>query len=412
MMPGMKKIIAAALATVLTASLFTAEASALEYTGTASYQAGKYYRKLTQVSLTGDPRTDIVAVARSQVGYQEGGSVNQLSGEVHGGVNFTEYGAWYGMQDMWCAMFVSWCANQAGISTDTIPSHCYTPDGLSWFAARGLAYTRAEVHARKYTPVAGDLIYFKSSRNAKSTNHVGIVTGYANGRIYTVEGNIGSIGKLTNGGMVAENSYPISNTYIVFICTPNYEKGSTNVLLDVNEKEITLENLRNALFALESGDELRYDAVHTDQTGGVSIGCGQWYGAQAGELLREIREADPDAFAALDPEGLLPKGGAPAQLSDAQREILQSALSSDAGIAVQNTWMDRCLESWMDRAKTLGVIDRDGLLLCAALYQLRGSALAERVIAEAGESPTKETLLSIIKNLEPGLYRTCCLLVE
>jgi hypothetical protein len=251
----LKKVIAAATATVLAMSLLGSSASALQYTGTGSYMSGQYYRQLKQVPLTGDPRTDIVAIARSQVGYQEGNSINQLTGEVYGGTNFTEYGAWYGMQEMWCAMFVSWCADRAGISTNTVPSHAYTPDGLSWFAARGQAYTRAEVQSRKYTPRPGDLIYFKTSRNAKTTNHIGIITDYSGGRVYTVEGNVGAAGRLTNGGMVAEHSYPISNTYIVFICAPNYESGSTNVLPDARQRtqQLQQKSLREAIFSLETG---------------------------------------------------------------------------------------------------------------------------------------------------------------
>ena len=60
----------------------------------------------------------------------------------------------------------------------------------------------------------------------------------------------------------------------------------------------------------------------------------------------------------------------------------------------------------------LGVTDEESLLLCAALYQLRGAAVAEQIIKGAGDAPGKETLLQTIKDLQPGLYRTCCLLVE
>ena len=413
MIPTVRKVMAVALAAALTVSVFSGQVCAMQYQGTGSYMSGKYYRRLQQVKLTGDQRTDIVAVARSQVGYQEGGSDDQLSGQIYGGVNFTEYGAWYGMQDMWCAMFVSWCAAQAGISTDTVPSHAYTPDGLSWFAGRGLAYTRAEVQSRKYTPKPGDIVYFKSSRNAKSTNHVGIVTGYADNRIYTVEGNIGAPGKLTNGGMVAELSYPISNTYIAFICTPNYETGSTNVLPDAQRKDeaLRMESLRNAVIALESGDKLRYDAVNTDPTGRVTLGCGQWYGSQAVQLLRQIHREDETVFDTPEGIGLL-SAGTLSRLTEKQCDALRSALSSEAGVRVQNDWMDRSLKGWMDRAKALGVTDPEGLLLCAALYQLRGIAAAEHIITAAGEKPTKEALLSAVQDLEPGLYRTCCLLVE
>lgn len=208
--------------------MFRIEASAMSYSGSSSYKSGKYYTQLTKVSLTGNQRTDIVNIARSQVGYQEGSSSSQLSGSSYGGKNYTEYGRWYGLQDMWCAMFVSWCANVAGVSTSVVPKHCYTPTGLQWFKDRGRAYSRATVAKGGYTPQAGDIIYFKSSRNNNTTNHVGIVTKYSNGTVYTIEGNTSSATISTNGGAVCEKSYSISNTYIVYICSPNYKNTSTS----------------------------------------------------------------------------------------------------------------------------------------------------------------------------------------
>lgn len=70
-------------------------ASALSYSGSSSYKSGKYYTALTKVTLTGNQRTDIVNVAKSQIGYQEGSSSSQLSGEVRGNSNYTEYRRWY-----------------------------------------------------------------------------------------------------------------------------------------------------------------------------------------------------------------------------------------------------------------------------------------------------------------------------
>ena len=204
------------------------DTKALSYSGSSSYKSGKYYSRLANVSLTGNQRTDIVNVAKSQVGYQEGSSSSQLAGTSYGGKNYTEYGRWYGLQDMWCAMFVSWCADTAGVSTSIVPKHCYTPTGLQWFKDRGRAYSRSSVASGKYTPKAGDIIYFKSSRNNNSTNHVGIVTKYSNGTVYTIEGNTSSATISTNGGAVCEKSYSISNTYIVYICSPAYKNTSSS----------------------------------------------------------------------------------------------------------------------------------------------------------------------------------------
>ena len=55
-------------------------------------------------------RDEIVEIALSQKGYKEGPN------------NDTKYGAWYGLNyNPWCAMFVSWCADQIGILNTLIP---------------------------------------------------------------------------------------------------------------------------------------------------------------------------------------------------------------------------------------------------------------------------------------------------
>ena len=197
-------------------------AAALDYSGSASWASGKYAAALQNVTLTGNARADITAVAHSQIGYQEGDSSSQLSGEIKGSGNYTEYGRWYGLQDMWCAMFVSWCAFNAGVPTSVVPKHSFTVSGLNQFIAWGRAHTRAEAAAGAYTPQAGDIIYFKSSRNQNKTNHVGIVTGYSGSTVYTIEGNTSSAEISTNGGAVCAKSYSITNTYIVYICCPDY----------------------------------------------------------------------------------------------------------------------------------------------------------------------------------------------
>ena len=214
------------LCAILLCLLLTAQplwAAALSYAGSASYAGGRYYTALTAVTLTGDPRADVVAIAQSQIGYQEGDNAAQLSGETSGSANYTEYGRWYGLQDMWCAMFVSWCADNAGVPTTVVPKHSFTVSGLNQFITWGRAYTRAEVEAGTYTPQGGDVIYFKSARNTNKTNHVGIVTGFSDGTIYTVEGNTSSAEISTNGGAVCAKSYSVSNTFVVYVCCPDYD---------------------------------------------------------------------------------------------------------------------------------------------------------------------------------------------
>lgn len=53
-----------------------------------------------------------IKVARSQLGYKEQPE------------NLNKYGKWYGMNGVaWCAIFVSWCAQQAGIIDTIVPRY-------------------------------------------------------------------------------------------------------------------------------------------------------------------------------------------------------------------------------------------------------------------------------------------------
>lgn len=262
--------------TFIFAAMPVVKVDALSYSGSSSYASGKYYQRLIAVQLSGVQRADIVAIAKSQEGYMEGYK-GQLSGESGGSGNYTEYGDWYGMQDMWCAMFVSWCAHVAGVSSSIIKYHAYTPSGLEWFQNQGRAYKRSTVANGGYTPIAGDIIYFKSPRNSNPTNHIGIVTGYSNGTVYTVEGNTSyALAEDTNGGAVAPKSYSISNTYIVYICKPAYTTGdNTQASTYVNNVDIsgtecvskTNERVTHDITATK-GEELSFQgwSIHSNGT--------------------------------------------------------------------------------------------------------------------------------------------------
>ncbi|MBQ7416070.1 MAG: CHAP domain-containing protein [Oscillospiraceae bacterium] len=376
-----------ALALLISAVLPAAQPTqALEYTGTESYMAGKYYEALKRVRLTGDPRTDIVNIALSQVGYQESTYMDELSGEIIGNVNFTEYGNWYDMQDQWCAIFVSWCAALAGISEQVVPKHSYTPNGLYWLKDQwGRAYSRARVAAGAYTPQPGDLIYFKTASTKNTTNHVGIVTGYRDGIVYTVEGNTASPAIFSSGGIVARKSYAITNTYIVYICSPDYETTGLRVGDATTDRTAAekLEQLRQAVCVLQSGADGRYDGLGRTADGAVTLGCAQWYGADAEQLLRQIKATDAQAFERLDTAGIgaaLEADWLQFRPDAAQESCLRSILSSEAGVKAQNAALEQMLCSGQATAEALGVADEDGRMACGALYCLGGTAAVRRVL--------------------------------
>lgn len=406
MLRKLKKLFTLAVAGVLAVAVIS-PAHALRYDGSSYYESGKYYRALTQVQLTGDQRTDIVNIALSQVGYQEGGSRAQLSGEVFGGVNFTEYGSWYGLQDMWCAMFASWCAHVAQIPETVVPRHSYTPEGLQWFRDRGLAHDREELAAGTYTPQPGDLVYFRSSRNENRTNHVGIVVACEGGKLYTVEGNIGSSSTYSNGGMVDRVSYPITNTYIVAVCSPNYAGSGTSVAAD------TTLDLRQAIQTAEGS---AYDQVVTAYTDTIAVGIGNWYGSHAQALLVKIREADPDTFAQLDTAGIgddLDSADWSCYRPDEGKlQCIRTLIDTEAGRKIQDRILARQLETSMEDGRQKGIADEDALRLYALICHLGGDITADRLLTQAGSDPTAQDLLTALDTPRFSHLRTAAQLLN
>ncbi len=124
---------------------------------------------------TGNQRRDIVQVALTQLGYREGRN------------NDTKYGDWYGMSNQpWCAMFVSWCANQAGIGSGVLKkSSLANPNNF------GITY----YNGASYTPRSGDLFFNKQFR------HVGIVYYVDGDYFYTLEGNSNNNGSYDGIGV-------------------------------------------------------------------------------------------------------------------------------------------------------------------------------------------------------------------
>ena len=103
---------------------------------------------------------NLLQIAKAEIGYQEQP------------VNDTKYGKWYGLNNQaWCAMFVSWCYDKAGlgakVSAQSGKGFASCDAGLKWFAAKN-----------KLIPVgqakAGDIAFFQFDKDAEP-DHVGII---------------------------------------------------------------------------------------------------------------------------------------------------------------------------------------------------------------------------------------------
>ena len=129
-------------------------------------------------------RDKFLAVALSQVGYLEKESNKDLDSKTGnaGDKNYTKYGAWYGLNPgAWCAMFVSWCANEVGILKTLIPKYSGCGTGYKWFKEKGQITMK---------PKSGDIGFLKPTKKNAISSHTFIVYEVFGDTITTIEGNI------------------------------------------------------------------------------------------------------------------------------------------------------------------------------------------------------------------------------
>ncbi len=140
---------------------------------TKYYKNGIYYKKLNEVSLSGDMAADILSIAKSQLGYHQGNDKTQMHGyNKLGGEYYTEYNFFSGLPDWqwgmkdyvkksnykygyggWCGNFCDWCLSMAGI-----PKECSLyydqKDSIKW---KDTVYAGGS-----YNIKAGDVLHFSA----------------------------------------------------------------------------------------------------------------------------------------------------------------------------------------------------------------------------------------------------------
>ncbi|MBR6514648.1 MAG: InlB B-repeat-containing protein [Clostridia bacterium] len=216
---------------------------------------------------TGNQIEDLIAVATTQIGYTEGNTVAAgTSGTTGGSGNYTKYGAWYGINPgAWCAMYVSWCANQAGISSSIIPKHASCDIGMQTFQQRG-RWQWSPACGGGYVPKRGDIIYFRTKTNqVTDSTHVGIVYNCDGSKVYTLEGNASN--------KCQTKSYALSSAYILGYGTPNYTSGSAGYAKGQYKVTASSLNMRDA--ASSSGTNV-LQALPTNAVVDVTLVQGNW----------------------------------------------------------------------------------------------------------------------------------------
>lgn len=140
---------------------------------------------------------------------------------VAGKTGGEKYRQWYsGKADgaNWCATFVSWCADQAGILDTAIPKFQSCDAGVKWFKDKN-QFDYVSRYGGGGLPARGKIIFFCKGNKNDST-HVGIVTKVEGNKVYTVEGN--------TSNTVKERSYDTNNTRILGYASPSYPSVGSN----------------------------------------------------------------------------------------------------------------------------------------------------------------------------------------
>lgn len=158
-----------------------------------------------------DTRNQIIEVALKEVGT--------ISGD--------KYRTWYtgnADNEMWCATFVSWCAEQCGlIENGVFPKFQGCDEGLAWFNQRGLFSYTPQYDGVEYVPQQGDVIFFTGRGGVYDKNdstHVGLVQFSENGNVITVEGN--------SGNAVKVRTYSLTSQKILGYARPIYPLTAVN----------------------------------------------------------------------------------------------------------------------------------------------------------------------------------------
>jgi len=151
----------------------------------------------------GTLRQAALEIARGQLGIKENPA----------GSNHTKYGSWYGVDyQPWCAIFVTWCFEQAGDSPSFVKGsrYAYCP------------YVVGDARAGRYglsttdDPVPGDVVVYDWNWNGEY-DHIGIFENWVdNSSFNAIEGNT-SYSDNSNGGEVMRRTRSKSGQGTCFV---------------------------------------------------------------------------------------------------------------------------------------------------------------------------------------------------
>lgn len=176
--------------------------------------------------------------------------------------------------------------------------------------------------------------------------------------------------------------------------------------------------------AVETGGQVYGQARYDDYTPAYAncsnetsctIGAFQEYGSLAKGLLQEILNTYPSTFRKYDNAGIetdLKKtswtGYSPARGS-AKAKAIQAIISSTDGIKIQNSRIQKQMESHITFAQKQGISDVDALFMCANFIHQGGQSACTRILKKTQKPYTLDHLYEASKSdtgNQVGAYKT------
>lgn len=156
--------------------------------GNAGNNAGN---SSTSASGASGSAAKVVSVAEQELATAD---QERASGKVNNTIennrdNNVKYNTWYygkevsGSQYPWCAAFVSWVTNHAGIPESIFPKDAYTVTAYQYVGEHGGTYPKNSEGK------PGDIAYFSDNGQPSGIYHTGIVKNVQGSTINTIEGN-------------------------------------------------------------------------------------------------------------------------------------------------------------------------------------------------------------------------------
>lgn len=205
---------------------------------------------LSGVALTGTWAEDVLAIARSQLGYSESAEnyIVTDSGEMKG---ITRYGQWYGdLYGDWCAMFVSFCLRYAQVPQSVVPTAGSCASLLSSSGSRFRS-------AADYTPARGDILFLDENGDGRA-DRAGFVNTVSDNSVQIITGDLGNSVQLT--------AYGIHSGAILGGSVLSADPESSDESADVSEEVTADEDTLEENTAGEEAAEDYADMLLTDET--------------------------------------------------------------------------------------------------------------------------------------------------